>query len=69
MSTVPELVMVSPPSAVAPASVHFFPIPTVSVPLRTVITGGISSISVIENVTGVGSLVFPALSVAVTVKL
>ena len=41
---------------------------TVASPV-SVITGGISSISVIENVTGVGSLVFPALSVAVTVKL
>ena len=69
MSTVPELVTVSPPSAVAPASVHVLPISTVSVPLVTVITGGISSTSVIENVTVVLALVLPAASEAVTVKL
>jgi hypothetical protein len=69
VSTVPELVTVSPPSAVAPASVHVLPISTVSVPLRTVITGGISSRSLIENVTVVAALVLPAASLAVTVKL
>ena len=68
--TVPELVTVSPLSAVAPASVYVLPSSTVAglSPLR-VITGGISSTSVIENVTVVAALVLPAASEAVTVKL
>ena len=68
--TVPELVTVSPLSAVAPASVYVLPSSTVAglSPLR-LITGGISSRSLIKKVTVVGSLVLPSASLAVTVKL
>ena len=40
----PETVTVSPVSAVAPASSHKEPSSTVSVPLKTVITGAVNEI-------------------------
>ena len=56
--------------AVAPVSVYVAPNSTVAgLSPVTVITGAVSSTSVIENVTVVAALVLPAASLAVTVKL
>ena len=65
MSTVPEAVTVSPVSEVAPASVHELNLSTVSVPLVTVITGAVVSITK----SGIVILpAFPAVSVIVMVS-
>ena len=67
MSTVPVAVTVSPPSEVAPASVHELPFSTVSSPEVTVTTGAVVSSTVTVNADVV--VVFPEASSAVTVKL
>jgi hypothetical protein len=64
---VPETVTVSPPSAVAPASVQVAPCATASVPLVTVITGAVVSGFTVTVLVAVPT--FPDASVAVYVTV